>query len=135
MEYIDFIKAVEEGTLPRKEFNHIAHLRLALYYLFAEKDLYKALSKTRCRIIIYNEVTLKQTLLSPIYSETITQFWVRELFKLIKQNEKASLAELERFLLASELVKFDYIYGFYTKEFLEFDFSKAIFCRPNVKEF
>ena len=134
MEFEQLIKQIEDGTLPRKEFNHIAHLRLALYYLFTEKDFYKALIKIRCRIINHNFISEKQTLISSVYSETITQFWVRELFKLYNQNKHLSHMELERFLLASYLVKFDFIYGFYTRKLLESDFSKAVYVEPNVKD-
>ena len=134
MEHKEFINQIETGIFPREHWNHLAHLRFALYHLFTEQDFFKALSKIKSGIVAYNTASHVEGQPNAIYSETITVFWVTELFRLFDQHKDATLDELNRFLLASDLVRFDFIYGFYSKQLLESSLSKEIFIESDLSE-
>ncbi len=70
------IAAFENCTLPRDEWNHHAHLTVALWYLTRYSEA-EATNCIRDRIQHYNKVSGIQTSNDSGYHETITIFWIR----------------------------------------------------------
>ncbi|MBD1880745.1 hypothetical protein [Coleofasciculus sp. FACHB-T130] len=72
----NLIAAFKNCTLPRDEWNHHAHLTVAVWYL----TRYSKAEATNCirdRIQHYNKVNGIQTTNDSGYHETITLFWIR----------------------------------------------------------
>ncbi|MEM6754138.1 MAG: hypothetical protein AAF630_14315 [Cyanobacteria bacterium P01_C01_bin.38] len=70
------ISKFENCTLPRSEWNHQAHLNVALWYL-NRYDEQEAIDIIRRGIQSYNEAMGIKTTKDGGYHETLTLFWVR----------------------------------------------------------
>lgn len=70
------IAAFKNCTLPRDEWNHHAHLTVALWYLTRYSEA-EATNCIRDRIQHYNKANGIQTTNDSGYHETITLFWIR----------------------------------------------------------
>jgi hypothetical protein len=135
MEITELIKKFENKTLPRKEWNHMAHLEVILYYLVIEKDYYRALSKIRCGIIQYNITSEDKELCAKKYSETITVFWAKQVYQIFNFRRDGTFEELKRVILEhSHLCFSKYIFNFYSKEVLDSDRARAEFVEPDIKD-
>ena len=82
------------GTFPFKEWNHLAHLRVALWYLYYYPKE-EATWRIRNGIQKYNEANDIPVSETGGYHETITIFWIHVLHSfLIRYKEGRSLEEL-----------------------------------------
>ncbi|MBD2742292.1 hypothetical protein [Coleofasciculus sp. FACHB-1120] len=72
----NLIAAFENCTLPRSEWDHHAHLTVAVWYLTRYSEA-EATNCIRDRIQHYNKVNGIQTTNDRGYHETITLFWIR----------------------------------------------------------
>lgn len=70
------IAAFENCTLPRNEWNHHAHLTVALWYLTRYSEA-EATNLIRDRIQRYNSANGIKTTKDSGYHETMTLFWIR----------------------------------------------------------
>jgi hypothetical protein len=125
MEIKELVAQFESCTLPKDEWNHTAHLRVALYYLFFD-DYYVAISKIRCGIIRYNQSIETENACSKKYHETITMFWITEVKKFIDNFGLGTIKDKEEGLLDSQLVCKDYIFKFYNSRLIESDEARAV---------
>ena len=87
------IAGFENCSLPRSEWNHQAHLTVALWYLnlFDEQE---AINRVRQGILRYNQAIGIKTTKDGGYHETLTLFWVRMVSHYLSVNEeKISIPE------------------------------------------
>ena len=87
------IAGFENCSLPRSEWNHQAHLTIALWYLnlFDEQE---AINRVRQGILRYNQAIGIKTTKDGGYHETLTLFWVRMVSHYLSVNEeKISIPE------------------------------------------
>ena len=118
-----FLESFEKCTLPWKEWNHIAHVRMA--YLRLKK--YGELLGTEMivkGIKQYNKFNSDKKM-EIGYHETITRFWIKEI-KLNLQNS-VNFREFEK--QNSDLMKFKYIFDFYDKKILLSDEARLNYQR------
>ncbi|WP_258003981.1 hypothetical protein [Fischerella thermalis] len=97
----NLITAFKNCTLPRCEWNHTAHLTVALYYLihYGEKQ---ASDHLRQAIQSYNAAIGIQTTKNSGYHETLTRFWIHMVRHYLSVNQKqASLLQLTNGLIDS----------------------------------
>lgn len=69
------VTAFNNCTLSRSEWNHAAHLTVALWYLVRNEEQ-EAIKQIRARIKGYNAATGIKTTKDSGYHETMTLFWV-----------------------------------------------------------
>ncbi|BAZ67676.1 MAG: hypothetical protein KME28_14490 [Pelatocladus maniniholoensis HA4357-MV3] len=97
----NLVTAFQNSTLPRCQWNHIAHLTVALYYLiyYGEKQ---AGERIRQDIQRYNAAMGIQTTKDSGYHETLTRFWVYMVRRyLLVNQQQVSLLQLTNGLIDS----------------------------------
>ena len=122
----DEIRAIVEGledcSIPPDNFDHRAHLAVAIWYL-SSMTVEQASAKMRdslLRFIAHNGVDSQK------YNETITQFWVRRLDKLLNETDP-NLSLAERANQAIEKAgDSNLIFDYYTRERI---FSEEARCK------
>ena len=80
------VQSFENHTLPKKDWDHQAHLSVALWYL-KKFDKETALCKLRSGIITYNVAVGTANTTESGYHETLTLFWVEVLEAFLKSVE------------------------------------------------
>lgn len=96
----NLIRAFKECRLTRSEWNHPAHLTVALWYLFHYSEL-EATHCIRVGIQRYNAALGIQTTANSGYHETITLFWIR-IISYFLANERANRSIVD---LANKLIQ------------------------------
>jgi len=125
----DFIRAFEDGSLPRSEWTHARHLVIALGYL-RRHDRDKATVLIRDGIRRYNERQGNRT----GYHETITLAWVAVIDRFLTGRDRdASISFLARKLL-DECCDKDYLLRFYSRERLFCDEARVRCVPPDLGE-
>lgn len=129
----ELVAAFEEGTLPRAEWTHEAHLAVALSFWYAENDAEKALQRMRAAIQRYNAAT--GVIDGPMsgYHETLTIFWVRHV-GAFANADGGSLEEVFPRLL-QEWGDSKAPLRFYSKRTLMNPMSRARFVPPDMAPF
>lgn len=83
------IHAFQECSLPRSMWTHEAHLTVALWYLFYDKEQ-AAINALRNGIKRYNSAQGIETTKDGGYHETLTLFWVRIIRRYLAQVSLAN---------------------------------------------
>ncbi|MBK5295081.1 MAG: hypothetical protein JJE04_25815 [Acidobacteriia bacterium] len=81
-----FLRAFAEGTVPKKEWTHEAHLVMATCYLL-EHPLEEATSRIRDGIQRYNLAVGGENTDTAGYHETLTIFWIGLLREALKEMD------------------------------------------------
>jgi hypothetical protein len=90
--YARFIQAFEQGTLPRAQWTHAAHLAVAYLLTLPEHE---ALDRMRSGIRHYNECVGTRNTPDSGYHETLTRFWLRIVSGFLRRGD-ASRSRLEQ---------------------------------------
>ena len=122
-------QSFEDCSLPDEAFDHRAHLAVAAWYL-SSMTVEQASLRMReglLRFLAHYEADPQK------YNETITQFWVRRLDKLLSETDSTlSLAERANQTIeragGSEVI-FDY----YTRERLFSEEARADWLQPDMR--
>ncbi|MEG4028369.1 MULTISPECIES: hypothetical protein [unclassified Microcoleus] len=94
------IHAFQEGSLPRSQWTHEAHLTVALWYLFYDSEQ-EAINAVRNGIKSYNSAQGIETTKDGGYHETLTLFWVRTIRRyLADESRNRSMVNLANGLIA-----------------------------------
>jgi hypothetical protein len=122
-----FIRAFEDGSLPKSEWTHARHLIMALWYIKRHhRD--EATRRIREGIKRYNESKGNLT----GYHETITQAWIAVIdWLLIVKDRTLPDSRLAQELL-HECGDKDYLLRFYTKERLLSDEARSQWVDPDL---
>lgn len=122
-------RSFETCSLPDEAFDHRAHLAVAIWYL-SSMTAEEAASRMReglLRFLAHYGADLQK------YNETITQFWVRRLDKLLGEIA-SSLPLAERANQAIERAgDSNVIFDYYTRERLFSEEARANFIEPDMK--
>jgi hypothetical protein len=129
----DEIRALAEGfescSLPDDDFDHPAHLAVAIWYL-STMTVEEASQKMReglLRFLAHYEVDPQK------YNETITQFWVRRLDKLWRETDSTlSLAERANQTI-DRAGSSNTIFNYYSRELLFSEEAKTGWVEPDLK--
>ena len=87
-----FLQAFESCTLPRSEWTHRAHLRMAYLYLRDCPDVETLLPTVRQRILTYNQANRNRT----GYHETITVVFLRLVADRLRRAVPETFSGFER---------------------------------------
>lgn len=129
----DEIRLLAEGfetcSLPDGDFNHNAHLAVAIWYL-SNMTVEQATARMReglLRFLAHYGVDPQK------YNETITQFWVRRLDKLLSETD-SSLPLAER---ANQTIEragdSKLVFDYYSRELIFSDEARANWVQPDLR--
>jgi len=124
----------ENCTLPRSEWNHQAHLTVALWYLnrYDEQD---AINFIRRRIQRYNEAMGIKTTKDGGYHETLTLFWVRMLSHYLFVNKEKNF-NLETAIAIYKIYNDKYLpFQYYSRDLLMSWEARNNWVEPDLKAF
>ena len=129
-EILKVVRGFENGTIARSEWRHAEHLTVAFYYAF-HHDLETALTKMRDGI--YNLLDAFEVDLSKEmpYHETLTVFWMRTIFDLIRSRSGNSFVETANEVLGVCSDK-DLPLRFYSRELLFSDKARQNFIKGDL---
>lgn len=124
----EFLEAFENTTLPREEWTHAAHLRMAFLYLRRESSEADALATMRRRIQAYNQAHGNRR----GYHETITVAFARLVADAGRRLPEADFEGLRN--AARELFDSEVLLRYYTRECLASPKARAVFVAPDRDE-
>ena len=121
----------ENCTLPDSEFNHAAHLTVALSYLhLAQLTVPEATERMRAAIHRFLKHHGHD---SRIYNETITLFWVKLVNGFLERTDTARPVKE----IANEMIESfgssKIIYDYYSKERLSSETARDAWIEPDVR--
>ncbi|OKH46709.1 hypothetical protein NIES2101_24600 [Calothrix sp. HK-06] len=127
----NLVKAFDNCTLPRSEWNHAAHLTVALWYLKNyEQD---ATKRIREGIQKYNTAIVIQTTPNSGYHETITLFWIRTVQNFLSIAEEKSILQLANELVSKYHPNLPLQY--YSRELLMSWQARVNWVEPDLKPY
>jgi len=99
----NFLRGFEEGTLPKSEWTHGAHVAAAASYLFASQNFSPStvLPLMRQRISNYNLAVGGANTPTSGYHETLTHFWLLIVSRHLREDPPASRLEAARKAVAT----------------------------------
>jgi hypothetical protein len=125
------VQGFENGTLPDSEFDHPAHLTVALSYLHRSRlTVPEATARMRAALYrfldIYGQDRRK-------YNETITLFWIKLVRSFLDRTDTARTVTD----LANEMVESfghsQLIYSYYSKKRLLSEEARKAWVEPDLK--
>ena len=125
------VRGFEDCTLPDSEFDHAAHLTVALSYLHRSRlTVPEATARMRAALYRfldhYGEDRRK-------YHETITLFWVKRVEGFLAETDTArALSDLANEMIESAGSS-QTIYNYYSKERLSSEEARKAWAEPDVK--
>lgn len=131
------IAEFENCTLPRSEWNHQAHLTIALWYL-NRYDEQEAINRVREGIQRYNEAMGIKTTKDSGYHETLTLFWIRMVSQYLWViPEKASITKIAtaaKLNAISNTYKDKYLpFQYYSRDLLMSWEARSSWVEPDLK--
>jgi hypothetical protein len=98
-----FLRGFEEGTLPKSEWTHGAHVAAAASYLFVSQNfsISTVLPLMRHRISNYNLAVGGANTPTSGYHETLTRFWLLIVSRHLREDPPASRLEAARNAVAA----------------------------------
>jgi hypothetical protein len=119
----------ENCSLPDDDFDHRAHLAVAVWYLssMTPEEAADRMRAGLLRFLAHYKVDPQK------YNETITQFWVRRLDKLLSQTDPT----LPLFARANQAIEragsSQVIFDHYTRELLFSEEGRTSWVEPDLK--
>ncbi len=128
------IAKFENCTLPRSEWNHTAHLTVALWYL-NRYDEQEAINVIRQGIQRYNAAIGIKTTPDGGYHETVTLFWIWMVSHYLSVNrEKSSI--LETAIALNNTYNDKYLpFQYYSRDLLMSWEARTNWVEPDLKPF
>ncbi len=126
------IAGFENCSLPRSEWNHQAHLTIALWYLnlFDEQE---AINRVRQGILRYNQAIGIKTTKDGGYHETLTLFWVRMVSHYLSVNEE-KISIPETVIAIHDTYKDKYLpFQYYSRDLLMSWEARSGWVEPDLK--
>ncbi|KAK2180499.1 hypothetical protein NP493_440g02008 [Ridgeia piscesae] len=125
-----FMQAFEDTTLPFKDWDHVAHIRMAWNYI-KENGKDKATPLIVQGIKNYNEQNKDQ--ISRGYHETVTQFYIHMIADAVSRSDDTD-STFSDFIETNNLMDRQLLYEYYTDELINSDAAKLTFIVPNKKD-
>jgi hypothetical protein len=125
------VQGFENGTLPDSEFNHPAHLTVALSYLHRSRlTVPEATARMRAALYrfldIYGQDRWK-------YNETITLFWIKLARSFLDRTDTArAIIDLTNEMIES-FGHSQLIYSYYSKKRLLSEEARKAWVEPDLK--
>lgn len=121
----ELIRTFEDGTLDPETFSHADHLRVALFYV---ATLPFEPARDRFRSTLLNFVKIHNI---SVYSETVTQFWMKKVFAFWRQNHETMTAQMLETELVRQLANSRVIQQHFSPELLATERAKTEWVEPD----
>ena len=121
------VRAFENGTLPPAEFNHHAHMTVALWYLM-HRPYAQAVNQMRAAIAHYAARHQHHQL----YNETITLFWMKLLRHSLNRAEPGQAMADTLHAILAQWGSMGFVFKHYTKETVFSPAAKAAWVEPDL---
>jgi hypothetical protein len=127
----DLVARFNSQTLAKEEWTHAAHLVTALWHLLEYGDVERALCYLRPRIILRNYTVGTKNTDTGGYHETITVFWLQQVYAFVQCRSSRDFNVLVGLLLDEpNFFEKDYILGFYSRETLRTPRARGMYIAP-----
>jgi hypothetical protein len=124
----ELVENFESCTVPPAEFDHGAHLAVALWYL---SELPAPLAEARMRAGLHRYTVHHNA--EAMYNETITLFWLRLIRRFLARTDSARpLAERACELLAA-YNNSAFVFEYYSRALINTPEAKAAWVEPDLK--
>lgn len=110
----ELVAGFENGTLPRAEWNHRAHLTVALWFMMHLEE-HQASDRMITGIRRYNRVHRIRQTASGGYHETLTLFWLAVARAFLAGSQGSIVENVNEFLHAYGARK-DLVFDYYSRE-------------------
>jgi hypothetical protein len=129
---LELVSDVQQGTLPRAQWTHAAHLTVALYFLWSSPSD-EAIHTIRQGIQHYNRSQEIPSTSTGGYHETITLFWIK-----IVQYFLRSVAKPDSLRIAANQLIHRYgnpklLFEHYSSDYLFSSLARSTWVEPNLK--
>lgn len=123
------VSAFENGSLDKDDWSHEAHLLAGMKMCLSHKE--NAYLEMKKRVISYNEAVGTINSDSSGYHDTITMYWIWEIFKFCKKNNITQFDQyaVDTLLMSEEMADRNTFLAYYQKETI-----LSIAARRNVLE-
>lgn len=126
----DFVAAFEATTLPREQWTHAAHLRVAWWYA-RTRPYPDSLDAMRAGILRYNKVIGVETTDDSGYHETVTVAWMCIMHGLVRDDPDET--DFDRFCTSHpDVLDKLILLRHYSRACLESITSRTSFVEPDV---
>ena len=131
IDWNDLVARFNNQALAKEEWTHAAHLVTALWHILEYGDVECALCYLKPRIILRNyTVGTKNTDMGG-YHETITVFWLKQVYAFVQRRTSRDFNVLVGELLDEAFFfEKEYILGFYSRETLRSPRARGMYITP-----
>lgn len=129
----DFLARFEAGTLPRAEWTHAAHVRVAFLCLRAEGDFERAVRRIRRGIWRHNEAQGIANTPTSGYHETLTQAWCRRVAAALACDAGASSDAMAFLSAHPALLRQETLWEHYSRARLMSPEARAEWLAPDLQ--
>ena len=131
VDWIDLVAHFNNQTLLKEEWTHAAHLVTALWHILEYEDVERALCYLKPRIILRNYTVGTKNTDTGGYHETITVFWLQQVYAFVQRRPSRDFNVLVGELLNESLFfKKEFIFEFYSRETLRTPRARGIYVTP-----
>ena len=127
-----FIDRFNSASLPKSEWTHEAHLRMAIHYVYTHLPE-NILPVIRKKIKTLNDFHQTPNTDSSGYHETITVFWLNNAYNFLMNHVQQDEKKVVATFLSSKNGKKNYPLEFYSKELLFSVEARHNFVKPDLK--
>jgi hypothetical protein len=128
-----FLAAFEDGSLPKEQWTHAAHIFTGACYV-REYGEAAAIDRMRERVSAFNLAVGGQNTATSGYHETVTVFWIKRLAGFCSGHSDLGRSELA-LRAVSEFVGQREIYvEFYDFDILKSEEARRVWIEPNGKK-
>ena len=129
----NLIQQFENGTLPKSEWTHEAHLIVGLKMVLTYKE--QAFSEMKKRIIRFNESIGTINSESSGYHETLTVFWLWAIKQFCEEKgiRQFDVAAVDELLFYEPLSRRKLVEDYYSEVILLLPEARRRFIRPDEK--
>ncbi|MBT1698031.1 hypothetical protein KK083_14155 [Fulvivirgaceae bacterium PWU4] len=124
-----FAKGFLNQTLPKDLFDHLGHVKIAIWHL-KRYSFEETICRVRAAIILFNHVNGGENTGERGYHETITIFWLKVVQSFMKELRELTEDEVYNKFVATRLADRDFIYKFYEKQFVASVYARAYYVAP-----
>ncbi len=131
IDWNDLVARFNNQTLAKEEWTHTAHLVAALWHILEYGDVERALCYLKPRIILRNYMVGTKNTDMGGYHETITVFWLQQVYAFVQRRPSRDFNVLVGELLdEASFFEKDYILGFYLRETLKTPRARGMYIAP-----
>jgi hypothetical protein len=131
--FAQFIEAFEQGTWPKAQWTHSAHLAVACWYLCSLPES-EAAERVRSGIRQYNEAVGTANTADSGYHETLTLFWLEVITRTLGRDTRAEPLGAAKLIVDRFGARRDFFRDFYTFDVVKSREARANWMPPDLRE-